>query len=227
MDLAEVSTVFAAESEALGRALDGLPEGGWDRPTRCEPWPVRELLGHLCVVLDWVPGMVDAPAPPVPEVSATGYYRPDHRFDAATDAARIGLGRDRAAHHPSGPALLADFTRTWRTVAARCRDEPARRVVRTRHGDAMLLADFLLTRIVELAVHGLDLADALDREPWLTAPAGDAVLHLLAGPGARGAAAELGWSRADFLRRGTGRAPLAPDESARLARLGVNRLALG
>ncbi|MFI8504487.1 hypothetical protein ACIGFK_39190 [Streptomyces sp. NPDC085524] len=45
------------------------------------------------------------------------------------------------------------------------RKESERRVVRTRHGDAMLLADFMLTRVFEVAVHGSDLADALGREP--------------------------------------------------------------
>ncbi|MEU2020510.1 hypothetical protein ABZ541_31210, partial [Micromonospora sediminicola] len=28
--------------------------------------------------------------------------------------------------------------------------------------------EFLRTRVVEVAVHGLDLADALDRSPWTT-----------------------------------------------------------
>ena len=52
-----------------------------------------------------------------------------------------------------------------------CRHERAGRIVQTRHGDAMLLTDFLTTRVVELAVHGLDVADVLEQQPWLTAPA--------------------------------------------------------
>lgn len=43
---------------------------------------------------------------------------------------------------------------------------PVDRLVRTRHGDAMLLRDFMVTRVVELAVHRPDLADALDGPPW-------------------------------------------------------------
>jgi hypothetical protein len=43
---------------------------------------------------------------------------------------------------------------------------PNDRLVRTRHGDAMLLRDFMVTRVVELAVHRPDLADALDSPPW-------------------------------------------------------------
>jgi hypothetical protein len=48
----------------------------------------------------------------------------------------------------------------------------------------MLLTGFLLTRVVEVAVHGLDLTDAVEREPWLTRPAADLVLGLLVGGGA-------------------------------------------
>jgi hypothetical protein len=40
--------------------------------------------------------------------------------------------------------------------------------VRTRHGDVMLLTEFMRTRVLELAVHGLDLATGLGRDPWLT-----------------------------------------------------------
>lgn len=55
-------------------------------------------------------------------------------------------------------------------MIASCQREPDERVVKTRHGDAMLLSDFLSTRVLELAVHGLDVADAVGAEPWLSAP---------------------------------------------------------
>jgi hypothetical protein len=164
MDLAQVVDTFTVECEALGRGLGEIAEPHWNRPTRCEPWSVRELLGHVCVVLGWVPGMLTAEAPEQAEISAAEYYRPDHRFDAATNASRIGLGRERVGDVPVG-SLAVEFASVWRGVEARCRREPTDRVVRTRHGDAMLLTDFLLTRIVEVAVHGLDLADALEHEP--------------------------------------------------------------
>ncbi|WP_326604245.1 maleylpyruvate isomerase family mycothiol-dependent enzyme [Streptomyces sp. NBC_01800] len=226
MDLTQVLDAFETEAEALGRGLARLPETAWDRPTRCAPWSARELLGHVCVVLGWVPDMIEGQAPGAPEVSATEYYRPDHRFSSATNAARIELGQDRAARHGSGAELVADFTHTWQEVEELCRKESERRVVRTRHGDAMLLADFMLTRVVEVAVHGIDLADALGSEPWLTPSAADLVLELLVGPDAS-VVTQLGWSRARFLRKVTGREPLGAEESLQIARLGVTWLALG
>ena len=179
----------------------------------------------MCVVLGWVPGMLAAEAPERAEISAAAYYRPDHRFDAATNATRIDLGRKRVDDVPVG-SLAAEFANVWRGVEARCRREPADRVVRTRHGDAMSLTGFLLTRVVEVAVHGLDLADAVAREPWLTRPAADLVLGLLIGDGAARADG-LGWSRARFLRKATGREPLSAEESEQLTGLGIQWLALG
>jgi hypothetical protein len=35
---------------------------------------------------------------------------------------------------------------------------------RLPHGDAMLLSDFLATRVVELALNGFDVADTVGRE---------------------------------------------------------------
>lgn len=225
MDLPGVLDVFDAEAAALGRAVAGVEDTEWDRGTRCAPWSVRELLGHVCVVLGWVPGMLAEPAPERAEIDAAGYYRPDHRFDASTNAARIALGRERLAGLDPG-ALPAAFASVWQDVVRCCRREPGDRVVRTRHGDAMLLADFLRTRVVELAVHGLDLADALGRESWLTGPAADLVLALLLGADAERAAG-LGWSRALLLRGATGRAVLSAAEADRLAGLGLRRLTLG
>ncbi|WP_370462371.1 hypothetical protein [Nocardiopsis sp. FR6] len=59
--------------------------------------------------------------------------------------------------------------------------EPVDRVVVTRHGDRMLLTDFLVTRVLEAVVHGLDLADALGREPWTRREALAVVLASLFG----------------------------------------------
>jgi uncharacterized protein (TIGR03083 family) len=221
----QVLETLGVECEAMGRGLAQVADAQWDRATRCDPWSVRELLGHVCVVLGWVPGMLAAEAPVRAEISAAEYYRPDHRFDAASNAKRIALGRDRVGDVPVD-SLPAQFAHGWRDVVARCGQERDDRVVRTRHGDAIALTDFLVTRIVEVAVHGLDLADALEREPWLTDPAADLVLRLLIGDEWERADA-LGWSRARFLRKATGREPLSAQESAQLDELGLRRLALG
>ena len=223
--LEHILDALGTECEAMGRGLADVGAADWERATRCEPWSVRELLGHVCVVLGWVPGMLAGEAPGRAEVSAAEYYRADDRFSEATNATRIALGRARVAGLDVS-ALVAEFGQVSRDVLMSCRGEGDGRVVRTRHGDAMLLSDFLSTRIVEVAVHGLDLADALGREAWLTRPAADVVIRLLIGDGADRVDA-LGWSRARLLRKATGREPLSVAESGQLAEAGIRRLALG
>ena len=222
-----VLEAFRLEARGLSQAVEGLSEHEWDLPTRCEPWSVRELLAHIRVATAWLPGLLAAPAPARAEVSAVEYYRPDDRFSPQTNAVRIGLAQDQAAEHANGAALAEDWAATWQQVYGRCRNEPPDRVVRTRHGDAMLLSQFLITRVVEIAVHGLDLADALERDPWLTPESADVVTELLLGPGHVTTVRELGWGRQEFLRKATGRRPLERAEVAQIERLGIRWLTLG
>ncbi|GIF78229.1 hypothetical protein Asi02nite_77470 [Asanoa siamensis] len=204
--------------------LAGLGPADWARPTPCPPWDVAGLVGHVVTTLARVPVMLDGPAPAVASVDAVDYYRPDARFGPDVDAARISSGRSLAAGAGSG--LSAEFDRVWRSVVTRCAAEPADRLVSTRHGDAMLLTDFLVTRVVEVGVHGLDLAAALDREPWLTPEAASTLTDLLL-PAASGVLDELGWDRVTFVRAATGRSPLDPAAREVLERSGLRRLALG
>lgn len=120
--------------------------------------------------------------------------------------------------------LRADLGAAGRRIVQLCAQEPPTRLVRTRHGDAMLLTDFLTTRVVELAVHGLDLAAALNRPPWPTAPAAELLTALLRNgapvPG-------LGWDQATFIAQATGRLPLTPAEAHRLDESGISWLSPG
>ena len=173
--------------------------------------------------------MLAAPEPAGPAlVSAAGYYRPDPRFSAATNAERIQSAQ-RGAAALAGPAARArDFGEARRQAEAAVRDAPPGCVVRTRHGDRMLLREFLRTRVLELAVHGLDLAAALDRAPWMTAPA--AQRHRGPAAALRAAAglrAETGWDQVGLIARLTGRCPLSPAETGLLQSAGVRWLALG
>jgi uncharacterized protein (TIGR03083 family) len=173
-----VIDVLRGEAAALIRALGDLPAAAWERPTRCTPWLVRDLAGHLIITMSRLPGMIAGPAPERAEVTAAGYYRADDRFGGDTDADRIESARRRAAE--SSPAeLVATLAEAFRGAIDASAGQPSGRVVRTRHGDAMLLGEFLTTRVVELGLHGLDIADAAGRPPWITAAATEHLLRLL------------------------------------------------
>ncbi|MEV4533982.1 maleylpyruvate isomerase N-terminal domain-containing protein [Asanoa sp. NPDC049518] len=215
-----VLTALRDEADAFVAALALVD---WDRPTRCTPWLVRDLVGHVVTVLGRVPPMVAAVVPGRADTDVAGYYRDDERFSAAANADRVRTAHDRAGV----PDLAGDLGRIADEVVEVCREQPADRVVRTRHDDAMLLSDFLLTRLFETAVHGLDVADALRRPPWLTAGATQLLLPLLFGQGWAAAVAALGRDDAQVLRMATGRAAVSDEESARLTVLGLRPLTLG
>lgn len=223
----EVLDIFRGEAERLGQVAAGLSEREWDKPTACEPWRVRGLFGHVHMTVDRLPRMLAGEAPARAEVDAVRYYRPGARFGSEANAERIHTAEQHAAAYATGALLAQGFIRSWQRADRLCAAEPADRVVRTRHGDAMLLTDFLVTRVVELVVHGFDLAAALDREPWPTARGAAAVEELLLGKTPPEALEGLGWDRTTFLRKATGRLPISEAEAGQAQRLELRWLTLG
>jgi hypothetical protein len=92
----------------------------------------------------------------------------------------------------------------------------------------MLLTEFTRTRILELAVHGLDLAAALDRQSWMTDPAAQVTEELLLpSPAATRLRAAAGWSRLTLIAKLTGRVRVTAAEACLIQSLGTQQLALG
>ncbi|MER7441529.1 maleylpyruvate isomerase N-terminal domain-containing protein [Micromonospora avicenniae] len=218
-----VRAAFRDECARLGEVLSGLSEADLDRPTDCRPWTVRELLAHVRSGAGRLTDMLAAPAPPRAEVDAATYFGAP-KFTPEVDAARIDSGR-REARELDGAALVADFERAWRATEVAVAAAPADRVVRTRHGDAMSVDEFLRTRVVEVGVHGLDLAAALALEPWLTPTAAQVIAGLLTG--GRPVPPELGWDRLTLIRKTTGRARLSGREQAVVDGAGFRWLSFG
>ncbi|HEX3924186.1 MAG TPA: maleylpyruvate isomerase N-terminal domain-containing protein [Streptosporangiaceae bacterium] len=220
---------FLAESERLSSAVSAETGAAFARPSPCPPWTAGELLHHVTGAVGRLSHMLTGPEPDRAGqlVPALGYYRPDHRFSPDTNADRIATAQRGASRVAAGD-LAADFTRARREAWALVRAAPPGRVVRTRHGDLMLLTEFLRTRVVELAAHGLDLAAALNRDPWLTAEAAAVIEDLVLPPGAAPVIRErLGWDRAALIAALTRRRALTAAESGLLAAHGVRWLALG
>ncbi|MET7471798.1 maleylpyruvate isomerase N-terminal domain-containing protein [Micromonospora sp. NPDC005686] len=219
-----VRAAFRAECERLEGVLRELDDAALDRPTPCPSWLVRDLIAHVSTGAGRLAGMLAEPAPLRAEVDAAAYFGAA-KFSPRVDRDRVESARRAAREHSGAAAVAAEFGRAWRATDEAVAAAPPGRVVGTRHGDAMTLAEFLRTRVVEVAVHGLDLADALDRPPWLTPVAADVVVGVLTGgvpvpPGLR-------WDALTVLRKATGRLPATGDERAELARAGIGRLAFG
>ncbi|MFE9241975.1 maleylpyruvate isomerase N-terminal domain-containing protein [Nocardiopsis sp. NPDC006938] len=229
-----VESALAAEVSALEEVLLGLSETEVVLPTRCVPWDVAALSVHTVGSLHQVMVALEGEAPSVSEplVSAAGYYVPEVRFSPEVNAARVEGAVERAARREDAAEPGRVLRESWRALGRRLADESADRRIVTRHGDPMLLTDFLVTRVVETVLHGWDLADALGREPW-TAGAAVEVVHGvvfgavdprelrrvlpdLAGPGGASAAVRAVTGRSD-----------SPVDRAALEAAGVRFLALG
>jgi uncharacterized protein (TIGR03083 family) len=238
-----VTEALRAEAERLSELARAQDRASFARPSPCPPWTVGELFYHVRIALGRVAKALAGtePAPgsgPGGLVSAVGYYRDDHRFSAAGNADRITLAQQGAASvGPAGldpantdtaAALARDFDQAWQQTWSLVRATPPDRVVRTRHGDYMLLTEFLRTRVVEVGVHGLDLAAGLGRDPWLTDQAVAVIEELLLpAPAAAGLRRDLGWDQVTLIAKGTGRLPLTAAEAGQFQRRGGRRLFLG
>jgi uncharacterized protein (TIGR03083 family) len=220
---------FGAESDRLADIADGTDDAAFARPSPCAPWTAADLLCHVQMTMGRLQVMLAEPEPDGTElVTAAGYYRADQRFSAAVNDDRIQSAQRGAAALPGAAARARDFRQARDTAWSLLRSTPPERVVRTRHGDSMLLSEFVRTRVLELAVHGLDLATALDRQPWMTDAAAQVTEELLLPPPAAAQLrAETGWSRVTLIAKLTGRTPATAAEHDLIQSLATQRLALG
>jgi uncharacterized protein (TIGR03083 family) len=123
------------------------------RPTRLGDWTVRELAVHVTMAVETVSRNIERDEPAKAELALL-----DWPFATAVRAGDIADGtRDLAAAHPDLDALYA---RTEERLTHRLADTPGDRLLAARTG-AMTLADYLVTRTVELVVHTDDLNAAV------------------------------------------------------------------
>ena len=232
-DMPQNATTVAmvAEAAALSEVAAGLTDADLARASPCPPWTVGELFCHVLIAVDRVGQALGEPEVTGPGlIAAADYYRPDQRFSASTNADRIDTARILAGRLAGDGAagIAAELDRRCAVSVALLDAAPADRTVRTRHGDRMLLTDFARTRLVELAIHGLDLAAGLGRPPWLSSQAAAVLTELLLPAGGEAQLrAQLGCDRVGLIARLTGRPELSAAQAQLLRAAGVTVLTLG
>jgi hypothetical protein len=148
------------------------------------------------------------PAADVPPGSAADYYRRPERNTVEYRSSNVERTRTRAATMPP-ETTAAFFDDAWhRTSRAFAESDLDQRIEAT--GRALTLGDYLLTRLMSVAAHGLDVAITLDRVPWTTPIALTALRPVLVD--LLGAVPPITWSDQDLLELGTGRRPLTEIE---------------
>ena len=190
---ADARSVYA-ETAAWFVDLVARVDGQWDAPALGE-WNRRDLVGHTSRSLLVVESYLRDGPPPVEVASAVDYFvRIRPALAQANEVAERGRAAGRALGDDPAAAVATIAERVLPLVAAAGVDA----YVETPWGD-MRLADYLRTRIVELVVHGCDIAAACDLEvdvPIRAAAEAGAVVVALAAHDGRAA---------DLLLAATGR----------------------
>lgn len=157
---------LAGEGAALRAQLTDLPAGSYDLPTNCPPWTLGELVVHIGSSI----GLPTFDRAETALLDAADYYRPaerstteyrQHNVEAVQRYAAPILATTTAAGY-----FADSLDRTLQTLAGMT-DDP----VEVPGAGPMLFSEWLRTRLISVAAHGLDVAISLGREPWTTEPA--------------------------------------------------------
>jgi uncharacterized protein (TIGR03083 family) len=213
----DVVDILATECAACAAVATTLSEDDFGLPTRCPPWDVKALVGHIWRDVDRILVYAAGPAPDAADSDALAYYGADYDAVAsAPDVTRRGF--EAAAAFATGHELAQDFDDRWRRAVELARSTAPDRLIRT-FGPCLRLDQYLCTRLLEAAVHGLDLAHAIEREPWITAGATALVRSMLVAMLDAEPPHALGWDELAFLEVGTGRRAITLEERSVLGPL--------
>lgn len=205
-----------SECELVSLAVRDLPGEDFARPTRCTAWNVKELLGHLYRDVDRIYVALSQKAPPEPTADSVSYWR---AYDPLADAPDIAdRAKELAAAHPTGKDLASAWDQMWPRALDAAGGADRSRVVVT-WGPALTLDELLKTRVLEVTIHGADLADALDREPWATAEGLGITNGILGALVGADLPIELGWDDLTLMEKGSGRGELTAEERGILGKL--------
>ncbi|MQY25345.1 maleylpyruvate isomerase N-terminal domain-containing protein [Nocardia aurantia] len=178
--------IRAAYLEAAGSAAallgDPAVAAAWDRPSVLPEFGVHGLAGHLGSQVLQVSRALAAEVPDEIPVSVPEFFTHAAAFHTDLDGesnVRIRHGSAAAASGGVG-ALVSQVDTALAGQQVALAAEQLSRVVPTPGGMPMLLDDFLLTRIMEIALHSDDLAVSAEiPTPLLPAEAFEPVLDLL------------------------------------------------
>lgn len=200
MTLQREHELFVSAADSFVELVGRIDSSKWDSPGLGE-WDLRALVGHTSRSLITVIEYVDQPVETAELASPEEYYAAVATFASTGTSSEAIIDRGRKAGEALGDDPAGAVGRLRDAALERLADQPDL-VMHTILG-GMWLQHYLPTRTFELAVHGLDIARAID-VPHTLAP------DVLSGAVALAAqvAAHAG-EGAPVLLALTGRSPLA------------------
>jgi uncharacterized protein (TIGR03083 family) len=159
--LDEVRGTLEASVAAVGEWVAGRSESALVGPSVLPGWSVRDLVAHVVVVADSVVHL--EPLPRSAPVLTLGEYLGGYAAGAATIDARTHAAAAEITDLDA--AYRQRWAEAWRRVDALGGVEK----VAARRGPSRLV-DFLVTRVIEMVVHGDDLARSVPDVPGPVLP---------------------------------------------------------
>jgi hypothetical protein len=205
-----IRVALAVEGRAISAALRDASDHEFEYISNCPPWTLAELVVHTADSLRF--GDFQAAPKQAPRRDAADYYRRPERSTTEYRQRNVERAQRQAQAVLAHTAAPDYFESMLHSIVSWAEAVDLERVVDIDRIGAMRLADWLITRVISLAAHGLDVALTLSRPAWTTPealhvmrPAFTSLLGL--DPPAR-----LDWDDQRFFEISTGRRLLADRE---------------
>jgi hypothetical protein len=165
--MTDALSVLEQELNALADAFAGLSDDDWKRPTKLQPidptltpWTVFELAGHFDISIGLTRMLVADPQDGQPGRDRTSFFI-FPRSEVAPVVYDYAYTMVEGKTPADMPGVLREtFSKTISEARAADPD-----MVGPGYYALMRLDEFVPSRVVEAVVHGMDLTDALGREP--------------------------------------------------------------
>ncbi len=206
--MSEALDVLSAQCEQLLALIDEFSEADWERPTRCQPMNVRELVVHVGQAGAMTAKLADTDASGrEPNVDRASWWVSRSRrppADILADAQSAAAQLDSA-----GTAEYArdGIDRMLSAIASRRPDHVVGTEWRSVRAD-----ELAGSRVLEFGVHTMDLGHATLRGERITPEAAAFVAAILDVLLDAPLAAGIGWDTRTYILTGTGRRELEPNE---------------
>ena len=198
-----VNGVVLDECQRVAAALESLAESSYAVETNCPPWTLKELVVHIWQSIQLPKAFNTGEGTPT---TAADWYRRGERETPEYRTKNVDQAKSAASFFSSGADAAEALVAAGERFEERISECDLEALIRTANAPAISLRDFTITRVISVAVHGLDVALSLRTEPF-TSPSGQrvtcAVLEELLGA----SSSELGWTDNEMMLWATGRRP--------------------
>lgn len=206
-----VEGVVLAECEAIASALNLIDgDAAFSAESNCPPWTLKELVVHTWQTI-LLPRAFRTAGDGQPKTAAD-WYRRSERETPEYRTRNVDQARAAAAAFTTGAEALTALVAAAGQFEDRIAHENLRGLIATPSVSPIALHDYVVTRVVSVAVHGLDIAISIGAEPFTTRAALDLTCGVLEEL-LRTSRAKLGWTEHELLAWGTGRTTPAADRA--------------